>query len=155
MLWFWDHQKASFWSKMSVLWIGISIPWERKEISIFHHQLMMKKSSDFPRDEKNPHLQSFSLHYRVTPIKLSTEQNYFPSPLLTKAQKMLLHLLPLDLRQPALCSKASEVQNRNPSESSIVFCTALPAHLTMLPVEQMPPVGDEGICNSANVKPAR
>lgn len=115
---------------------------------------MMKKSSDFPRDEKKT-LLSFSLHYTVTPIKLSTEQNYFPSPLLTKAQKMLLHLLPLDLKQPALCSKASEVQNRNPSESSIVFYRALPTHLTMLPAEQMPAVRDEGICNSANVKPAR
>jgi len=62
--------------------------------------------------------------------------------------------MPLDLKQPALCSKASEVQNQNLSKRNIIFYTAVPVHLAMPLVEQTPTVGGEGFCNSANTKPA-
>ena len=57
-------------------------------------------------------------------MKLTTEQNHFPSFFLIKMQKRQLHFVPFDLKQTALLSKAPEVKNPNRSDESTMSFSA-------------------------------
>lgn len=81
--------------------------------------------------------------HKITCIK----QTCFPSPLLTNTRKICSTSWHLIWASHLCALKAPEVQNWNLSESSVVFCKALPAPLTTLLMEQTPTVGIEGTCS--------
>lgn len=129
MLWFWDYQKALFCSKMSTFWIGISIPWEIKEISTFPHQLMTKKKQlRFPKRLKKLTKFFSALHSESCKIICKTELFSFLTSNQSTKKAAVLHI--------AWFEAASSVQNRNRSESSVFSSRDLPTCLTTLLVEQ-------------------